>query len=48
MTAVVHTAQEMDELRAVAAQKFYERLNRIHTSARRNLAALLPVEHALE
>ena len=48
MAAVVHTAQEMDELGAVAAHKLYQRLNRIHASARRNLAALLPVEHALE
>ena len=48
MAAVVHTAQEMDELGTVAAYKLYQRLNRIHARARRNLAALLPVEHALE
>lgn len=48
MTAVVHTAQEMDELGTVAAHKLYQRLNRIHARTRRNLAALLPVEYALE
>lgn len=48
MTAVVHTAQEMDELGTVAAHKLYQRLDRIHARVRRDLAALLPAEHALE
>lgn len=48
MAAVVHTAQEMDELGTVTPQKPHERLDGTHARARRNLAALLPVEHALE
>lgn len=48
MAAVVHTAQEMDELGTVAAHKLYQRLDGIHACVRRDLAALLPVEHAFE
>ena len=48
MAAVVHTAQEMDELGTVAAHKLYQRLDRIHARVRRNLAAPLSIEHALE
>ena len=48
VAAVVHTSQEMNELGTVAAHKLYERLDGIHARVRRDLAALLPVEHALE
>ena len=48
MATVAHTAQEMNELGAVAAHKLYQRLDGIHACVRRDLAALLSVEHTLE